>query len=69
MESELLWSFYDDMFACRIPTNHMVIFRTFEEPFFFLRRLLEPVEGVKTTYAYSFVKKVAWGLASDLGGW
>jgi hypothetical protein len=29
MESELLWSLYDDMFACRIPTNHMVVFWTF----------------------------------------
>ena len=33
MESELLWSFYDDMFACRIPTNHMVVFGTFQEAF------------------------------------
>jgi hypothetical protein len=31
MESELLWSLYDDMFACRIPTNHMVVFWPFEE--------------------------------------
>ena len=31
MESELLWSFYYNMFTCGIPMNHMVIFRTLEK--------------------------------------
>jgi hypothetical protein len=67
MESELLGSFYDDMFACRIPPNHMVIFRTLEET---EKRVMRGEQLPRRhTYAYSFVKKVAWGLASDLGGW
>ena len=47
MESELLWSFYDDMFACRIPTNHMVVFGTLEEAF---GGKLEEDEGGKSRH-------------------
>lgn len=46
MESELLWSFYDDMFARRVPTNHVVVFWTFEEAF---GGVLAPV-GVQRRY-------------------
>jgi hypothetical protein len=28
MKSKLLWSLHDDMFAGRVPPNHMVILRT-----------------------------------------
>jgi hypothetical protein len=69
MESELLWSFYDDMFACRIPTDHMVIFGTFQEAFVWGEVVRAGGGCRECTYAYNFVKNVACGLASDLGGW
>ncbi len=31
MKSKLLWSLYDDMFAGRVPPNHMVVFRTLKK--------------------------------------
>jgi hypothetical protein len=31
MERKLLWSLYDDVFACRIPANHVVIFWTLQK--------------------------------------
>jgi hypothetical protein len=30
VESELLWPFHDDVLACRIPPDHVVVFRAFE---------------------------------------
>ena len=31
MEGELLWPFDDDVFAGRVPSNHVVVLRAFEE--------------------------------------
>ena len=32
MKSKLFWLFYDDVFSCWIPPNHMVVFWTLEKP-------------------------------------
>jgi hypothetical protein len=74
MEGKLLWSLDDNVFTSRIPTNHMMIFRTFEET----RGLLVGDyrnKKKKGRYAYSFVRNVACGFGSGfgdfggLGGW
>jgi hypothetical protein len=31
MERKLLWSLYNDVFACRVPANHVVIFWTLQK--------------------------------------
>ena len=31
MESELFWTFYDDMLAGWVPSDHVVVFWAFEE--------------------------------------
>jgi len=31
MESQLLWPFYDDVFACGIPADHVMVFWAFKE--------------------------------------
>jgi len=31
MESELLWALDDDVFACRVPANHVMVLGAFEE--------------------------------------
>jgi len=33
MESKLFWPLDDDVFAGRVPTNHVVVFRAFEKAF------------------------------------
>ena len=31
MERELFWTLYDDMFACRIPSDHVMVVWTLEQ--------------------------------------
>lgn len=65
MEGELLWSLYDDMFAGRIPSDHVMVFWPLEQTG---GRVRARDRGEEGTHAYSLVKKVACGLDSDFCG-
>lgn len=68
MECELFWTLYNDMFACGIPSDHVMVFWSLEQA---VERRVSRGGGGRgggKTDAYSLVKKVACGLDSDFWG-